>query len=314
MAKPDSNTIVDPFVDAALAADADREAVVIKEDGDVTILNSQKNIYITTVKQTTDQNFINNDVNSPKGPNLSLQYNLAGNLAGDADLIFAPVSKTLRTPSLEVPGVARLGNASSVKIGGGVNGYVLGTDGTGNLSWNPPLSGNGTVGGANATIQFNNSGNFSGSTSFRFDTGNNQVLIDNLNANVQRANAITTNQVVSNAVNLGNSTVVLTTSTWQQGQTNSTTPNQILYLLPATDSTSIDFHITATDGTSARQVTKILAVNIGTTTNYTQYADMSVGSRIASFDVSQGAGTIRLVANPTTANVVNYSIITTIYK
>ena len=37
--------------------------------------------------------------------------------------------------SLSVTGVSTLGNVGNVKITGGTNGYVLGTDGAGNLSW-----------------------------------------------------------------------------------------------------------------------------------------------------------------------------------
>jgi hypothetical protein len=42
---------------------------------------------------------------------------------------------------LTVNGLANLGSNSNVKIGGGTTGYVLSTDGTGNLSWIVPSSG-----------------------------------------------------------------------------------------------------------------------------------------------------------------------------
>jgi hypothetical protein len=39
------------------------------------------------------------------------------------------------TPDLTVNGLSHLGNIGNVKITGGTDGYVMTTDGTGNLSW-----------------------------------------------------------------------------------------------------------------------------------------------------------------------------------
>lgn len=64
---------------------------------------------------------------------------------------------------------------ATTKITGGTNGYVLQTDGSGNVSWVAPSgSGNGVVGGSNTQIQFNNNGLFGGNAGFTFDnsTGN----------------------------------------------------------------------------------------------------------------------------------------------
>ena len=65
---------------------------------------------------------------------------------------------------------------SNVHISGGVNGYVLETDGLGNLSWTAQTSGTGTgiPGGSNTQIQFNDAGDFGGNSGFTFDktTGN----------------------------------------------------------------------------------------------------------------------------------------------
>ena len=66
-----------------------------------------------------------------------------------------------------------LGHVNYVKLGGGTNGYVLQTDGTGNLTWAAFLQGSvvsGTPGGANAQIQYNDGGtNFGGSSGFTYD-------------------------------------------------------------------------------------------------------------------------------------------------
>ena len=63
-------------------------------------------------------------------------------------------------------------NIANVHIYGGVNGYVLQTDGTGNLDWTAMTGGgggNGTPGGANTQVQYNDSGSFGGSAGFTFN-------------------------------------------------------------------------------------------------------------------------------------------------
>ena len=72
---------------------------------------------------------------------------------------------------LTVDGVTSLGSVSNVHIDGGTNGYVLQTDGAGNLTWTAQTGGggNGVPGGSNTQVQYNNSGNFAGSSGFTFD-------------------------------------------------------------------------------------------------------------------------------------------------
>jgi hypothetical protein len=67
--------------------------------------------------------------------------------------------------NLKIPSIANL------KISGGTNGYVIQTDGTGNLTWTAQTggSGNGTVGGANTEVQYNDAGFFGGNAGFTFD-------------------------------------------------------------------------------------------------------------------------------------------------
>jgi hypothetical protein len=87
-----------------------------------------------------------------------------------------------------------LGNVANVLMTGGTNGFVLQTDGTGNLSWTAQTGnggGNGTPGGANTQIQYNDSGLFGGNAGFTFNevSGNvniptNLILTGNLFGNV----------------------------------------------------------------------------------------------------------------------------------
>ena len=66
---------------------------------------------------------------------------------------------------LTVTGNVSLGSVSRVSISGGNNGYFLQTNGAGQLNWSaPPGAGNGSPGGANSQIQFNDMGLFAGST------------------------------------------------------------------------------------------------------------------------------------------------------
>ena len=65
---------------------------------------------------------------SPGGSNTQLQFNNNGTLGGIPNVTYNGSNLSL-------------GNASNVKIGGGSNGFILSTDGAGNISWkNPALS------------------------------------------------------------------------------------------------------------------------------------------------------------------------------
>ena len=72
--------------------------------------------------------------------------------------------------SLTVSGNSDFGAVANVKITGGSNGYVLKTDGSGNLSWVASSSGTGNanVGGSNTQIQFNDGTNLAGDANLTF--------------------------------------------------------------------------------------------------------------------------------------------------
>ncbi len=88
-------------------------------------------------------------------------------------------------------------NIANVHIYGGTNGYVLQTDGVGNLTWTAQTGGgggNGSPGGSNSQVQFNNAGSFGGNSGFTFNstTGNlnvpNNIIATTLIGNVANAN------------------------------------------------------------------------------------------------------------------------------
>jgi hypothetical protein len=87
--------------------------------------------------------------------------------------------------SLTVSGNSDFGAVANVKITGGSNGYVLKTDGSGNLSWIAASSGTGNanVGGSNTQVQFNNGTNLAGSANLTFDTTTNTLSATNFVGN-----------------------------------------------------------------------------------------------------------------------------------
>jgi hypothetical protein len=75
---------------------------------------------------------------------------------------------------------------SNVHISGGTNGYVLQTDGTGNLSWTAQTGGgggNGVPGGSNTQVQFNDAGVFGGADNFTYDKITNVFNAENITGN-----------------------------------------------------------------------------------------------------------------------------------
>jgi hypothetical protein len=134
-----------------------------------------------------------------------LQYNNGGVLAGVGNTSY-------------VSGNLTLGDVANIKITGGTNGYVLQTDGAGNLDWAATGGGggNGSPGGSNTQIQYNDGGTFGGNTGFTFNevSGNvnmpgNLSVVGNIFGNFSVANANYANFAnyanYSNISNLANS-------------------------------------------------------------------------------------------------------------
>lgn len=76
-----------------------------------------------------------------------------------------------------------LGSVSNLKITGGTSGYFLQTDGAGNLLWAASGGGgggNGTPGGANTQVQFNDAGSFGGTAGFTFNKTSNTLSVSGI--------------------------------------------------------------------------------------------------------------------------------------
>ena len=145
------------------------------EPNDITITPTDIQLTFTTGSQL-----------NAGGSNTQLQYNNNSLLAGIPNVTYNGSKLSL-------------GNVANVQITGGTNGYVLQTDGTGNLSWTAQTGngggGNGTPGGANTQIQYNDSGSFGGNAGFTFNEvdGNvnmpaNLIVAGNIIGNTSNAN------------------------------------------------------------------------------------------------------------------------------
>jgi hypothetical protein len=120
------------------------------------------------------------------GSNTYVQFNNNGVLDGSSNFTYISTSNTLNITNITVSGNTDLSDVGNVKILGGINGYVLQTDGTGNLSWTAQTGGggggNGTPGGTNTQIQFNDAGNFGGAVGFTYNKANDIVHVNTLQA------------------------------------------------------------------------------------------------------------------------------------
>jgi hypothetical protein len=129
------------------------------------------------------------------GSNTQVQYNSNGLLGASSAFTFNSSTNLLTVTNLQVGNRANLGNVSNVVILGGTNGYFLQTDGAGNLTWAPAGNGtssNGTPGGANTQVQFNNAGSFGGDAGFTYNSSTNLLSVDNINTGNITANYIST--------------------------------------------------------------------------------------------------------------------------
>jgi hypothetical protein len=76
-----------------------------------------------------------NPVAAAGGSNTQVQYNADGVLDGSASFTFNSNTSTVTIQNVTTTGVSNLNYVGNVQIAGGASGYVLQTDGTGNLSW-----------------------------------------------------------------------------------------------------------------------------------------------------------------------------------
>jgi hypothetical protein len=201
-----------------------------------------------------------------------------------------------------------LGTLANITISGGVNGYVLSTDGAGNLSWTAGGGGgNGTPGGSNTQIQYNDIGTFGGSPFFTFNEATTTVTV--------------AGNLVANTIIMGSGAFRFSYSNVYAATTSSSSPNQVIYSVPAEDIAGIDFTVITTDSLGAsRQISKLTSVVLGNSLSYNDTSTMAVNSYLSDFVVSYDAGNIItqaqivLSVTPTTANLLTHKMQVTTYE
>ena len=177
---------------------------------DFTVSNNSINFTVEpndlTITPTDIQLIINPSISPGAGGNIGeLQYNNGSLLAGIPTATYTS-------------GNLALGSVANLKITGGTNGYVLQTDGAGNLDWTAMTGGggNGSPGGSNTQIQYNDSGLFGGATGFTFNeiTGNvnipgNLIIVGSFDGNAVNSNNVNSNNANVNTLKLNSDRIAL---------------------------------------------------------------------------------------------------------
>jgi hypothetical protein len=171
-------------------SDINLDFTVSNNSIDFTVQPNDITITPTDVQLTFNANFQPLAGGSP----FQLQFNNTGVLGGVANSSYTSGNLTL-------------GDVANIKITGGTNGYVLQTDGAGNLDWAAQTGGggNGSPGGSNTQIQYNDNGLFGGNVGFTFNEVSGNVAIP---GNLSVAGNIVGNALTANyAAYAGNVTI-----------------------------------------------------------------------------------------------------------
>lgn len=168
------------------------------------------------------QTGIANSSNTANTSNTANYANFAGNVVNASQpnitsigsLSSLVVTGTSNIANLNANGVVTfngsnvsLGSVSNLHIDGGTNGYVLQTDGIGNLTWVAQTGGggNGTPGGSNTQVQYNDAGSFAGSSQLYFNNVSNIVVSKSLvsinKGQIINANVVSNGYVTCNILN-----------------------------------------------------------------------------------------------------------------
>ena len=275
---------------------------------------------------------------TPGGNTTEVQFNDNGVFGASANFTFNPFSYVLAVPTINTTTISianvltvnttanlyttnitgvltassninatmspnvNLGSVSNLHIQGGTNGYVLSTDGAGNLSWTAGGGGggNGTPGGSNTQIQYNDQGVFNGSSFFTFNENT---------SNVQVAG-----NLIANALTLGSGIYAFSRSNVFFAITSSNA-TQELYAIEADTISGADFTIIATDTTAnTRQVSKISSIFLGEAYQYNEYSTLAVNGATGYYSMAYLPGNISvtpqfvLYVTPTTNNNIVHKI------
>lgn len=233
------------------------------------------------------------------------------NITGTANISTSATLRVTGNVNFANSANVNLGDVSNLHITGGVNGYVLSTDGAGNLTWTAGGGGgNGTPGGSNTQIQYNKAGAFAGSPFLTFNDSTNNVQVSG--------------NLIANALTIGSGAFQFSYSNVYFATTNSVTPNQVLFSIEADNGVgggnvaAVDYTIISTDGI-IRNFIKISCVRMGSSVNYVEYSTLPVNGYTGDFQIQYSAGNvvspaaIQLVLSPQSANLMTHKMMITAY-
>lgn len=174
------------FTDALLSSYANSNVMNVMKNG-VNIQPSQYTISGTTLTinillssgDSIDVLAMGGGGGTVAGLPEEIQYNGGFGFAASSAMTFDVANSTTNLLNLSVTNSANLGSVGNVTIIGGTNGQFLSTDGNGNLSWatGGGGGGNGTPGGSNTEVQFNNNGSFGGNSNLTYNVSTGIVTI-----------------------------------------------------------------------------------------------------------------------------------------
>lgn len=255
------------------------------------------------------------DGGSPAGTNQQVQFNNAGAFGGVAAFTFDSGIGLLTVPSIKSNTTANfrgatsvnLGNVANLHISGGINGYLLQTDGSGNLSWSAGGgSGNGLPGGSNTQVQFNNDGTFGGNSYLTYDDFSKVFQVGG--------------NLIANSVQVGAGAYKWSTSFVFFANTTNAVPQQILYSIPVANVSGVEFEIIATEPAGpSRQSSRISSLYYDSTVEFTEYASLFINGGVGDFEVAYDGGNIivppslELNVSPNTSNPITYKMLITVF-
>lgn len=273
--------------------------VVSSSQPNITSLGTLENLLvagnIATSGAVSAGNFVTAGGLNASNVVVSTNANIFGNLRAVGNINFATAANV------------NFGTIANIRIDGGLNGYVLTTDGLGNLSWSAGGggSGNGTPGGANTQLQYNAAGSFGGSPFLTFNDSENTLRV----AGNLIANSIT---IGSGIFKFSRSNVFFATT--------SSVANTSIISINANKVSSVDYTVIATDEIAGnRQVSKLSAVLYDSSVNYNEFSTLTVNGLVGNLTVGYDPGdivkpaTITLYVEPFSNNHSTYKVQITAY-
>ena len=269
----------------------------------LTILGGSANQYL----RTDGNGVVTFETLAALGPVGSLQFNNSNVIDGIPNVFFNGTN-------------LYLGNSNAVKLMGGINGYVLQTDGTGNLTWMPQagniLPGNGTPGGANSQVQFNNAGIFGGDPGFTYDRFTDTLAVGNIQGTIIGPaifDTLTVNGTTS--IQQGFEKAAIQTAALS-GNVNWDILDGAIqyYTLAATTNSIINFRGNATTTFDSavplgKSVTVALLTTIGTTAYWP--TSIKIDGANATVKYIDGVGPSITTITPSSVTCINYTFIKT---